>query len=70
MYWTRYNLKIPTETYKMLKKIAEQEKMTVADLLRRATKLLLFVRSITQASDARLLVERGSEVQEIVVDLI
>jgi len=70
MSWTRYNLKIPTETYKKLKKIAEQEKTTVADLLRRATKLLLFVRSITQSPGARLLVERGGEIQGIVVDLI
>jgi hypothetical protein len=38
--------------------------------LRRATKLLLFVLSIKQDPDARLLVERGGEVREIVVDLI
>jgi hypothetical protein len=70
MSWTRYNLKIPTETYKKLKKIAEQEKTTIADLLRRATKLLLFVRFTTQDPDARLLVERGGEIQGIIVDSI
>jgi hypothetical protein len=67
---TRYNLELSTENYENLKKIAEQEGTTVADLLRRATKLLLFVLSIKQDSDARLLVEREGEVQEIVVDLI
>ncbi len=59
---THYNLEIPTETYKMLKKIAKQEETTIADLLRRATKLFLFVRLIKQDPGARLLVERGSEV--------
>jgi hypothetical protein len=38
--------------------------------LRRATELLLFILSIKEDPDARLLVERGGEVQEIVVDLI
>jgi hypothetical protein len=67
---TRYNLEIPTTTYRTLKKIAEQEGTTVADLLRRATKLLLFVRSVKDDPGARLLVERGGEIQEIVVDLL
>jgi len=67
---TRYNLELSTENYENLKKIAEQEGTTIADLLRRATKLLLFVLSIKQDPDARLLVERGDEVQEIVVELI
>jgi hypothetical protein len=67
---TRYNLELSTENYENLKKIAEQEGTTVADLLRRATKLLLFVLSIKKDPDARLLVERGGEVQEIVADLI
>ena len=67
---TRYNLEIPTATYKSLKKIAEQEGTTVADLLRKATKLLLFVRSLKSDPGARLLIERGGEIQEIVVDLL
>jgi len=67
---TRYNLELSTENYENLKKIAEQEGTTIADLLRRATKLLLFVLSIKQDPDARLLVERGDEVQEIVAELI
>lgn len=67
---TRYNLEIPTTTYRTLKKIAEQEGTTVADLLRRATKLLLFVRSVKDDPGARLLVERAGEIQEIVVDLL
>jgi hypothetical protein len=67
---TRYNLDIPSDTYKNLKKIAEQERTTVADLLRRATKLFLFVRSIKQDPNARLVVEREGEYQEIIVDLI
>ena len=70
MFRTHYNLGIPTETFKKLKTIARQEKTTIADLLRRATKLLLFVHLIKQDSGARLLVEHGSEIQEIVVDLI
>lgn len=67
---TRYNLKIPTETYKNLQMIARQEGTTVAELLRRATKLLLYVRSIKDNADGRLLVERGGEVQEIVLGFI
>jgi hypothetical protein len=67
---TSYNLSIPTETYRNLKKIAEQEGTTVADLLRNATKLLLFVRAIKLDPNARLLVDRGGEIQEIALDLI
>jgi hypothetical protein len=67
---TNYNMSIPTETYRKLQGIAAQEGTTVAELLRRATKLLLFVRSIKDDPDARLLVERGGELHEIVVDLI
>lgn len=67
---TRYNLTIPTDSYKNLQRIAAQEETTIADLLRRATKLLLFVRSIKDDPDARLLVERGGEFQEIVLDFV
>jgi len=67
---TSYNLQIPTDTYNNLKEIAEQEGTTIADLLRRATKLLLFVRSIKDDPDAQLLVKQGSEIREIVVDLL
>jgi hypothetical protein len=67
---TRYNLAMPTDSYKSLQKIAEQEDTTIADLLRKATKLLLFVRSIKEDPDSRLLVERGGDIQEIVLDFI
>ena len=67
---TRYNLEISTDNYKHLKTIAEQEGTSVAELLRRATRLLLFVLSIKQDPNARLLVERGGELQEIVLDLM
>jgi hypothetical protein len=67
---TSYNLAIPTETHKQLKKIAEQEGTTIAELLRKSTRLLLYVRTIKQDPNARLLVERQGEIQEIVVDLM
>jgi hypothetical protein len=67
---TRFNLEIATRTYKNLQNIAEQEGTTVADLLRRVTKLILFVRSIRDDPGTRLLIERGVETQEIVADLI
>lgn len=67
---TRYNLELPTDIYKRLKNIADQEGTTLADLLRRATKLLLFVRSIKEDPSARLLVERDGEIQQIVLDFI
>ena len=67
---TRYNLEIPTETYTKLKNIAKQEKTPIAELLRRAMKLLLFVQLIGQYPNAHLLVEHGGEIQQIVVDLI
>ena len=66
----RYNLKIPTETYHNLQKIARREGTSVAELLRRATKLLLYVRSIKDMPSNRLLIQRGSEVQEIVLDFV
>jgi len=34
---TRYNLAMPTDSYKSLQKIAEQEDTTIADLLRKST---------------------------------
>ena len=67
---TRYNLTMSTSDFKNLQQIAEQEETTMADLLRKATKLLFFVRSIKEDPDARLLVERGDEIQEIVLDFI
>lgn len=67
---TRYNLELPTDYYRQLKSIADQEGTTIAELLRRATKLLLFVQSIKDDPSARLLVDRGGEIQEIIVDLI
>jgi hypothetical protein len=67
---TSYNLVIPTETYRNIKNMAARDGTTVAELLRRATKLYLFVRSINQEPGARLLVERNGEAQEIVLDLI
>jgi len=66
----RYNLAIPIDTYKSLQKIAEQEGTTIAELLRRAIKWLMFVRTIKLDPDARLLVERGGQTREIIVDLV
>jgi len=70
MSQTRYNLAIPTDSYKSLQEIAAQEGTTIADLLRKATKLLLFVRSIKKDPNARLLVEHGGEIQQIALDFI
>jgi hypothetical protein len=67
---TNYNLSIPTDTYKNLRKIAEQDGTTVAELMRRAIKWLMFVRSIKLDPDARLLVEQGNETKEIIIDLV
>jgi hypothetical protein len=67
---TGYNLTIPTDTYKNLQKIAEQEGTTVAELLRRAIKWLMFVRTIKLDPDARLLVERDGDIREIIIDLV
>jgi len=67
---TSYNLSIPTDTFRTLKNMAEQENTSIADLLRRATKLLLFVRSIKTDPDASLLVKRGKDTQEIALELV
>ncbi len=67
---TRYNLPIPTDTYKSLQEIAEQEGTTVAALLRRAIRWLLYVRTIRLDPEARLLVEQGGETKELVLDLL
>ena len=67
MSWIHYNLRIPTEAYKILVKIARQEEMTIPDLLRRATKLFLFVLLIKQDPSTRMLIEQRRKIQEIVV---
>ena len=67
---TGYNLRIPTETYKSLKRIAEQEGTSIAELLRSAIRWLLFIRTIKMDPTTRLLVQRGEEApKEIIVDL-
>lgn len=70
MFQARYDLEIPANTYRDLMKIAEQKGITIADLLRRATRLFLFVHSVKDDPRARLLLERAGRTQEIVVDLI
>lgn len=67
---TSYNLSIPTETYRSLQKIATQEGITMAELLRKAIKWFMFVRTIKLDSDARLLVDQKGDVKEIVIDLM
>jgi hypothetical protein len=67
---TRYNMDITSDVYQELKKIAERDGTTIAELLRRATRLYLYVHDIKQDPGARLMVRRGDETQEIVVDLI
>ena len=67
---TNYNMAIPSDTYKSLKKIAEQDGTTIAELLRRAIKWFLFVRTVKLDPEARLLVEQGGETREIIIDLL
>jgi hypothetical protein len=66
VYKIDYNLRIPAKAYISLKKIAKQEKTTIAELLRRATRLLLFIQSARHDSSIRSLVECKSEIKEIV----
>jgi len=67
---TNYNLAIPNDSYRQLKRIADEEGTSLAELLRKATKLFLYLRSIKQDSNARFLVERGDVIQEIILDLM
>ena len=67
---TNYNLSIPEDSYRQLKRIADEEGTSLAELLRKATKLFLYLRSIKQDSNARFLVERGDVIQEIILDLM
>ena len=67
---TRYNMDITSDVYQELKRIAEKDGTTIAELLRRAMRLYLYVHDIKRDPAARLLVRRGDETQEIVVDLI
>jgi hypothetical protein len=64
-----YSLLMPTDSYQQLGRIAEQEGISLAELLRKATKPFLFFRAIKQDPQARLLVERGDEIREIILDL-
>jgi hypothetical protein len=70
MPWTHYNLNIPNRTYRQLKRIAQQEDTTIADLLRRSMQFFLFIHLIKGNPGARLFIERTGEIQEIVTDLI
>jgi hypothetical protein len=65
-----YNLSLSIETYNHLQKIAEQEGTTLAEMLRKAIKWLLFIRTIKMDPDARLLVKQDGEIKEIITDLI
>ena len=67
---TSYDLSMPTDSYRQLKHIAEQERTSLAELLRRAIKPFLLLRSIKHDPQARLLVERGGQIQEIILDLV
>lgn len=67
---TSYNLSIPSETYRQLKQISQQEGTSIAELLRTATRLLLYVRSINEDPNAHLLIERNGRMRELVLDLI
>lgn len=67
---TNYNLSIPDDSYRQLKRIADEENTSLAELFRKATKLYLYLRSVKQNSDARFLIERGDVIQEIILDLM
>ena len=67
---TDHILSMPADACRQLRHIAEQEGLSFGELLRRATKPFLFFRSIKQDPQARVLVERGDETQEIVLDLV
>lgn len=67
---TGYNLVMPTGTYESLQKIAEQDGTTIAELLRKAIRWFLFVRTIKLDPEARLLIEQDGEIKEIIVDLM
>ena len=67
---TDHSLSMPADAYRQLKRIAEQESLSLGELLRRATKPFLFFRSIKWDPQAHVLVERGDETQEIVLDLV
>ena len=66
----RYTLDLPDGMYSSLKLIANDEETTVANLLRKATQLLLYIRSVRDDPGARLLIERGGKSKELVIDLI
>jgi metal-responsive CopG/Arc/MetJ family transcriptional regulator len=65
-----YNLSITTEVYSTLQKMAERDGSSMSDLLRRAIRLYMYVRTITAGPDARLLVEQNGQIKEIVTDLL
>ena len=68
---TNYNLSMTTDSYKDLQKIAEQDGTTVAELMRKAIKWLMFIRKLkSDDPNARLFVEQGGETREIITDLV
>jgi hypothetical protein len=70
MSTTGYNLQIPTETYYELKKYATEEGTTIADLLRKAIKLFIFFRSVSQNPDAHVLIQQNNETKELLLDML
>jgi hypothetical protein len=67
---TGYNLAIATPTYENLQEIAKRESTTIAELLRKAIKWLMFLQTIKSDPNARLLIEQDGEMREIIVELV
>jgi len=66
----RYTIELPIESYNKLRQIADDERTSVADVLRKAAGLLVYIRSLKSEPGTHVFVERGSEKKELIIDLI
>ena len=60
-----YNLSLSEEVYHALQKIADEEDLTLADLLRKCTRFYLLVRTVIRESNAKLLIEQDGRIREL-----
>ena len=62
-----YSLQIDKNLYDSLKKVTEEDGITLAELLRRGIRWELLIRLINKDDSMNLLVERNGKAQQIVM---
>ncbi len=62
----RYNLVLPTHLYEEVQTLADEQKTSVLDLLRRFIKIGLLVAKLSQSPDTAFIIREGDREREVV----